>query len=60
MTNTPKSTPSVNPTGGEGGSPGIVEVEATETLTETLSVKENMSSTAASTNPTGGEGGSVG
>jgi hypothetical protein len=61
MTNTPKTTASVNPVGGEGGSPGIIEVEATETLTKTVTLKAGLSSTPTSvTNPTGGEGGSVG
>jgi hypothetical protein len=60
MTNTPKSSLNVNPVGGEGGSPGIVEVEASETLTETVTLKADLSAPTSVTNPTGGEGGSVG
>ena len=58
--NNPKPTPSVNPIGGEGGSPGFVEVEASETITETLFVKSNFTSPSPVTNPTGGEGGTPG
>lgn len=60
MTNPSKSTPSTNPVGGEGGSPGVVEVEATAAVTATPAVKTSPTASPAVTNPTGGEGGSVG
>jgi hypothetical protein len=55
MTIPAKSTPSANPIGGEGGTPGL-EIEETETLSETITVK----ATAQQTNPIGGEGGTPG
>jgi hypothetical protein len=55
MTVPVKSTPNSNPIGGEGGTPGL-EIEATETLSETIIVK----ATPQPTNPIGGEGGTPG
>jgi hypothetical protein len=55
MTVPVKSTPNSNPIGGEGGTPGL-EIEATETLSETIIVK----ATPQQTNPIGGEGGTPG
>jgi hypothetical protein len=55
MTVPVKSTPSSNPIGGEGGTPGL-EIDVTETLSETIIVK----ATPQQTNPIGGEGGTPG
>jgi hypothetical protein len=55
MTIPTKSSSGTNPIGGEGGTPGL-EIEVTETLSETIIVKP----TAEQTNPIGGEGGTPG
>jgi hypothetical protein len=53
MSTPSKPTSSVNQPGGEGGTPGFIEIEATESLTETVTETEEI-------NQPGGEGGTPG